>query len=321
MAIENGNGRTAVVALGGNAISNPDQRETIHTQFAQTRKSLGGIIELLQADYKVVVSHGNGPQIGYELLRVEAARGQAPEQPLGVLVAATEGWMGYMIEQSLINRLHDEKMDNGVVALVSQVVVDKDDPTLKDPSKFVGPTYPEYEAYRLARERGWTVKQDKGRGGYRRVVGSPIPQKVINAKAVRELLDSGYVVVAAGGGGVPAYVMENGHLEGVDAVIDKDRASAVLANQIGATDLLILTAVEKVALNFGRSDQVDLERMTVAEAKEYHAIGHFQAGSMGPKVAAAWEFLERGGERAIITDLEHVSSALAGKAGTTIVKE
>jgi carbamate kinase len=310
----------AVVALGGNAISNPDQRDTIANQFAQTRRSLTGIIELLRAGYRVVVTHGNGPQVGDALIRVEMARGFAPELPLGVLVAGTEGWMGYMIEQSLQNRLRDEELQAPVVSLVSQVVVDKDDPSLADPSKFVGPTYPEYEAYRLATERDWEVKHDKGRGGWRRVVGSPQPKSMVNAPAVKQLLESGYVVIAAGGGGVPAYVMENGHLEGVDAVIDKDRASAVLATEIGARELLILTAVEKVALNFGRADQQDLDRLSIEQAREYHEIGHFQAGSMGPKVMAAIQFVEAGGDRAIITDLDHVSAALKGEGGTTIVR-
>ena len=313
--------KVAVVALGGNAISNPDQREDIHTQFAKTRQSLSSIVALIRAGYEVVVTHGNGPQVGYELLRVEAARGLAPEQPLGVLVASTEGWMGYMIEQSLQNRLHDEKISTPVISVITQVLVDRDDPSLANPSKFVGPTYPEYEAYRLAQDRGWTVKKDSGREGFRRVVGSPQPKKVINAEAIRYLLDSGYVVIAAGGGGVPAYYDEKEHLEGVDAVVDKDRASAVLGNDIGAEELIILTAVEKVALNYGRADEKQLDRITVAEAKHYLEIGHFPAGSMGPKIEAAIDFLENGGDRVIITDLDHVGDAVEGKSGTLIVKE
>lgn len=313
--------KIAVVALGGNAISNPDQREDIHSQFAQTRKSLGGIISLLRAGYKVVITHGNGPQVGYELIRVEAARGLAPEQPLGVLVASTEGWMGYMIEQSLQNRLLDEKIEIPVVSVVTQVLVHRDDPSLKDPSKFVGPTYPQYEAYRLAQDRGWTVKKDKGRDGFRRVVGSPHPVSVVNAEAVRRLLDEGYVVVAVGGGGVPAYVDDKGHLEGVDAVIDKDLASGVLAQEINAEELIILTAVEKVALNYGRADEQPLGRITLSQAERFHEIGHFPPGSMGPKIEAAIAFLKQGGERVIITDLDHVADALDGKAGTLIVKD
>jgi len=313
--------KIAVVALGGNAISNPDQREDIHTQFAMTRKSLGGIVTLIRAGYEVVVTHGNGPQVGYELIRVEAARGLAPEQPLGVLVASTEGWMGYMIEQSLQNRLRDEKLEKPVVSIVSQILVDRDDPSLKDPTKFVGPTYPVYEAYRLAQDRGWTVKKDKGREGMRRVVGSPMPTAVVNAEAIRHLLGEGYVVIAAGGGGVPAYYDDKGHLEGVDAVVDKDRASAVLGRDIGAEELVILTAVEKVSLNYGRADEQKLGKITLSQAKRFHEIGHFPPGSMGPKIEAAIDFLEWGGERVIITDLDHVGDALEGNAGTLIVKE
>lgn len=313
--------KIAVVALGGNAISNPDQREDIHSQFAQTRKSLAGIVSLIRAGYKVVVTHGNGPQVGYELIRVEAARGLAPEQPLGVLVASTEGWMGYMIEQSLQNRLLDEKVEIPVVSIVTQVLVDRDDPSLKDPSKFVGPTYPQYEAYRLSQERGWTVKKDKGRDGFRRVVGSPMPTKVVNADAVRQLLHDGYVVIAVGGGGVPAYVDDKGHYEGVDAVIDKDLASGVLAQEIEAEELIILTAVEKVSLNYGRADEQPLGKITLSQAERFHEIGHFPPGSMGPKIDAAIRFLKGGGKRVIITDLDHVSEAIDGKAGTLIVNE
>jgi carbamate kinase len=311
----------AVIALGGNAISDPNSEETIYSQFAQTRKSLDGILHVLKAGYEVVISHGNGPQVGYELQRVEAARGVAPDQPLGLLVAATEGWMGYMIVQSLINRLQDEKIKKPVVSLISQVLVDPDDPSLLDPTKFVGGTMTEEEAKKQAEEFGWTVKEDAGRNGWRRVVGSPIPLKVVNAMAIKFMLENGFVVVSAGGGGIPAYRDEKGHLEGVDAVIDKDRASAVLGNQIKAKDLIIATAVEKVSLNFGKDNQIDLGRVTVSEAKEYGKQGHFAAGSMGPKVEAAISFVEGGGNRVIITDLDHILPALKGEAGTTIVRD
>ncbi len=311
--------RFAVIALGGNAISSPDQPDTIANQFRHTRESLDGVIAVLRAGYDVAITHGNGPQIGNALLRQELARGRTPELPLGVLVASTEGWMGYMIEQSLINRLREENLERPVISVVSQVLVDPEDPSLADPTKFIGQVYPEYEAYRLAREFGWVVKPDKARGGFRRVVGSPLPKKVLNAGAVRSLLEQGWIVICAGGGGVPVYRMENGRLEGVDAVIDKDRSAAVLGVDIGADELIILTAVEKVALNYGRKDQVDLPRLTVAQAREYLEIGHFPPGSMGPKIEAAIDFLEGGGKRVIITDLTHVVDALEGKAGTTIL--
>ncbi len=309
-----------VVALGGNAISPPDQPDTIANQFRQTRNSLNVIVSLLRRGWRLAITHGNGPQVGAALLKEELARGKVSELPLGVLVAGTEGWMGYMIEQSLLNRLKVENIEKSVASVVTQVLVDPDDPTLKNPTKFVGQTYQEYEAYRLAELYGWTVKRDTARGGYRRVVGSPIPLEVVNKEAIRSLVEKDWIVICTGGGGIPVYIDEHGLLEGVDAVIDKDRASAILGLGIGASDLLILTEVEKVALNFGRKDQQDIDRMTIAEAKEYLDIGHFPPGSMGPKIEAAITFLEGGGDRVIITDLAHVGDALDGKAGTTVVQ-
>ncbi|MCB2210944.1 carbamate kinase [bacterium] len=309
----------AVVALGGNAISDPNVNdETIHTQFAQTRKSMGAIVSLIQAGYEIALTHGNGPQIGYELLRVEAAYGVAPDQPIGVLDASTEGWMGYMIEQSLINRLMDEKITKPVVALVTQIVVDQNDPALLDPSKFIGPTYSRRQAEDKINIDGWRMKEYKD-GRWRRVVGSPIPREIVNADTILSLLQQKHVVICAGGGGVPVYREASGHLEGVDSVIDKDRASALLGNSIGAKDLLIMTGVEKVSLNFGKPEQQDLDKLTVSEARKYMDAGHFPKGSMGPKMEAAIQFIEGGGERVIITDLDHALPALSGEAGTTLV--
>ncbi len=309
----------AVVALGGNAISDPSEKnETIHSQFQQTRRSMGAIVSMIKAGYRIALTHGNGPQIGYELLRVEAAYGVAPDQPIGVLDANTEGWMGYMIEQSLMNRLADEGIKLPVISMVTQVVVDQHDPALLNPSKFIGPTYSRRQAEDKINVDGWRMKEYKD-GRWRRVVGSPIPKEIVNADTIRLLLENDHVVICAGGGGVPAYRNENGHLEGVDSVIDKDRASALLGNRIGAKDLLIMTAVEKVSLNFGKPDQVDLKRLTVSEARQHASDGHFPAGSMGPKMEAAIEFIENGGERVIITDLEHAGAALDGKAGTILV--
>ncbi len=309
----------AVVALGGNAISDPNEpKETIHTQFQQTRRSMSAIVSLLKAGYRIALTHGNGPQIGYELIRVEAAYGKAPDQPIGVLDANTGGWMGYMIEQSLTNRLHDENMQQPVVSVITQIIVDQNDPALLDPSKFIGPTYSRRQAEDKINVDGWKMKRyNKGR--WRRVVGSPIPLEIVNADTIRMLLDHDHVVICAGGGGVPVYRDENGHLEGVDSVIDKDRASALLGNRIGAKDLLIMTGVEKVSLNFGKANQKDIDKLTVSEAHQYAEDGQFPAGSMGPKMEAAIQFIEEGGERVIITDLKHARAALDGKAGTTLV--
>lgn len=312
--------KTAVVALGGNAITKKGVPDTIANQFEHTRQSLAGIVPLIEDGYGLVITHGNGPQVGNALLRVEAARGMAPILPIGICVADTEGGMGYMIEQSLQNRLRREGIERGVVTIVTQVLVDKDDPSIKDPSKYVGQFYEYDEARKFAKERGWTVKKDSDRG-WRRVVPSPIPYKTINAEAIKILVERDYVVIAAGGGGVPAYVDENGDYEGVDAVVDKDRASALLAGEIGADLLIILTGVDKVALNFGKLDQRFLDRVTFSEMKKYAEEGHFPPGSMGPKIEAALSFLEGGGDEVIITSIEKAYDAVEGDEGTRIVPD
>ena len=307
--------KTAVIALGGNAIG-ATGKEDIHQQFANTRKALEGIFPLIVQGYKMAITHGNGPQVGNALLRVERTYPDLPALPLGVIVADTEGGMGYMIEQSLQNRLKRQGLARDVVTVVTQVIVDRDDPSILNPSKPIGPYYPESEVEAL-RARGWTIKDDAGRG-FRRFVPSPIPRSIVNKRIIKQLVEEGNIVIAAGGGGVPVYVEKDGTYEGVDAVIDKDRASAVLAHDIGAETLMILTQVDKVALNFKKPNQRDLDAMTLAEAKRYLAEGHFAAGSMGPKVEAAIQFLESGGQQVIITSLEKAAEALAGKAGTRI---
>jgi len=310
--------KTAVVALGGNAITRKGVEDTIANQFEHTRQSLAGIVPLAREGFKIAITHGNGPQAGNALLRVELARGKAPILPLGICVADTEGGMGYMIEQSLQNRLRMEGIDRDVVTIVSQVLVDKDDPSIKNPTKYIGQFYTRDEAKQFAKERGWSVKKDGDRG-WRRVVASPIPIATINAEAIRSLVQSGMIVIASGGGGVPVYIDENGNYEGVDAVIDKDRASAVLAREIGADLLIILTGVDKVALNFGKLDQKFLDKVTVAEMRGYAEKKHFPPGSMGPKIEAALGFIENGGKEVVITSIEKAYEAVKGDAGTRIV--
>lgn len=309
--------KTAVVALGGNAIG-ATGKEDIHRQFANTRTAIDGILPLLREGYNIAITHGNGPQVGNALLRVERTYPDLPALPLGVIVADTEGGIGYMIEQCLQNRLLQEKIDRDVVTIVTQVVVDRDDPSIQNPSKPIGPYYKAEEVDGL-KARGWTIKDDAGRG-FRRFVPSPIPRAVVNKATIRDLVARGTVVITAGGGGVPVYAEPDGRYEGVDAVIDKDRASAVVARDIGAGTLLILTQVEKVALNYKKPDQRDLDALTLADAKRYLAQGHFAAGSMGPKVEAAIQFLEYGGERVIITSLDKAAQAVRGEAGTRITQ-
>lgn len=312
-------GRTAVVALGGNAISTSTGNNTIDRQFAQTRKSMVGIIELIHKGYNLVITHGNGPQVGEALLRMEHALDISFPRPLGVLVADTQGGIGYMVEQSLQNGLRWRGIDKPVVTLVTQVVVHHDDPELKNPTKFIGRAYSKDVAETLAEDHNWVIREDKGRG-FRRVVGSPKPLNIANKDVIRLLLDQGYVVIAAGGGGIPVFVMENNFYEGVDAVIDKDRAAAVLAWDIGAQDLFMLTEVDKVCLNFGTPEQKELDRLSVAQAKKYLEQGHFPPGSMGPKIEAAIQFLEAGGERALISSVENVLDAVYEESGTWIHK-
>jgi carbamate kinase len=312
--------KTAVVALGGNAITQPGQEDTIANQFANTRKSLDGVVELVRDGYNLVVTHGNGPQVGNALLRIELARGKAPILPLGVLVADTEGGMGYMIEQSLQNRLKQEQIGRPVVTLITQMLVDEHDPAVTNPTKFVGQFYTEEESKIFSHTRGWHMKKDADRG-WRRVVASPKPLKAVNGEVIRRLVDSGVVVVASGGGGIPVYVDDRGLLEGMDAVIDKDLGSAVLGREIGAEVLCILTSVDKVAVNFGKPDQKELDVCRLSEIRKYREEKHFPAGSMGPKIDAAIEFLSTGGRMVTISSFANAHRALVGEAGTRIVPD
>ena len=310
--------RTVVVALGGNAISREFEEGNIFQQFANTRRSLVGVVEMVGEGYKVIITHGNGPQVGNALIRVEETRHLVPPIPLGVLVADTEGGMGYMIEQSIQNLLHRQGIPRRVITLLTQVMVDRNDPSILNPTKFVGPFIEEADVEQIRKQRGWNIKKDADRG-FRRVVPSPLPLKIVERITIRELIEQGVIVIACGGGGIPVYIEDDGTYEGVDGVIDKDRAAAVLARDVGAQELHILTAVEKVALKFGTEDQQDLDRLTLSQAKHYLKEGEFPVGSMGPKIEAAIHFLEEGGEEVIITSVEKGSEARRGKTGTRIV--
>ncbi len=309
--------KKAVIALGGNAISTTG-RDDIHVQFANTRKSLEVIVELIKQGYKLAITHGNGPQVGNALLRVEKTAQEIPALPLGVIVADTEGGMGYMIEQSLQNKLKKLGIERDVVTIVTQVIVDPDDPSIVNPTKFVGPFYNEKQAKKLSELFNWVIKEDAGRG-YRRVVPSPKPVKIVNSRIIKYLVEQGVIVIAAGGGGIPVYIEIDGTYEGIDGVIDKDLASAVLAVDINAHVLAILTSVDYVYLNFGKPDQVKLERITVTEAKKFLDQGQFPPGSMGPKIESAIKFLESGGSEVIITSLHRAKDAFFGDFGTKII--
>ena len=309
--------KTILVALGGNALSPGTGSGTITEQFAHTRQSLRVILPFVRRGDRVAITHGNGPQVGDELLRVELAAGKVPTLPLGVAVAATQGTIGYMIEQSLQNALLDEGIDREVVALITQVIVREDDAALQKPAKFIGHGYSRRQAEKLAALHGWDIAR-QAKGIWRRVVPSPTPLRIKGAASIRRLVESGSIVITAGGGGIPAYVMDNGHLEGVDAVVDKDLAAAVLGENIGASELYIITDVPEVYLHFGTDRQQALRDISVNDAQGYIEEGHFPEGSMGPKMAAALQFLKSGGRKVIITDIDSIDQALAGQAGTVI---
>ena len=309
----------AVIALGGNALSPAGERSSIHDQFRHTRESLGAIVDLALDGWNLCVVHGNGPQVGDELMRNEAARAEIAPLPLGVLVAATAGWIGYMIQQSLENALRRAGLERDVATVITQVQVAPDDPALTTPTKFIGHALPDERARRLA-DDGVAVKQD-ARGRWRRVVGSPRPLAIHELGVIARLVTSGTIVVACGGGGAPIYPDRKLGWEGVDAVIDKDLAAAVLARDLGASLLLILTDVEAVYADFGTPRQRALRTMSIAEAESLDRAGAFGEGSMAPKVRAAMDFVRRTGGRAIITELSRGREAVRGEAGTTITLE
>ncbi|MCD6142211.1 carbamate kinase [Candidatus Bipolaricaulota bacterium] len=312
--------KVTVIALGGNAILQPGQKGTFEEQMANVETTCRQLTQMvLSGKYKLVITHGNGPQVGNILLQNETAKDVAAPMPLYVCGAESQGLIGYMIQQSLHNLLQEVgKGDIPVATVVTQVVVDENDPAFQNPSKPVGPFYSEEEAKRLAAEKGYVVKEDAGRG-WRRVVPSPDPIEIFEKEAIRQLIAARSIVIASGGGGIPV-VKKDGKLAGVDAVIDKDLAGERLAVDVEAKIFLILTDVDEVKLNYKTPQERGISHMTVEEAKRYREEGHFAKGSMEPKVRAAIRFIEAGGERAIITSLGKAMEALEGKAGTTITK-
>ena len=310
--------KTAVVALGGNAISPQGEVDTIPNQFRHTRQSLVAILHLINHGYELVISHGNGPQVGNALLRTELTADRAPLLPLGICVADVGGGMGYMIQQSIQNLLRKSGIEKEVVTIITQVVADKGDPELTNPTKFIGQRYDLEWANTLAERFGWELRETS-MGEWRRVVPSPMPLSIVESESIKELVNAGKIVIAAGGGAIPVYIQDTGDLEGLDAVVDKDLASAILAHEIDATDFFILTDVDGVAINYRSPDEKWLPQMTVEEARRFLKEGHFPPGSMGPKILAAIDFLDRGGERVLITSIDRISQALEGKAGTIII--
>lgn len=309
-----------VIALGGNALQEAGKPATAQAQLEVVEKTSEYIADIVERGYEVIVAHGNGPQVGRIVIQNEVASASTPAMPFDVCGAMSQGMIGYHIQQGLSKVLRHRGINKNVVTIVTQVVVNKDDPKFKAPSKPIGPFYTEEEAKAIAAEKGYTMKEDAGRG-WRRVVASPLPVEIVELDAVKTLNDAGFVVVTVGGGGIPVVRNEAGDLEGVAAVIDKDLASEKLARDMDADALVILTAVEKVSINFKKPDQKDLDRMSAAEAKQYIKEGHFAPGSMLPKIEAALNFVEsKPGRIAIITSLDKAVDAIEGRAGTTITE-
>jgi carbamate kinase len=307
-----------VIAIGGNSLIRDEQHRSVLDQYNAVGETAHHIVPIVREGYRVVVTHGNGPQVGFILLRSDLAREVLHQVPLANCVADTQGAIGYQITQTLQNELHLNGINRDVVAVVTQVVVDDRDPGFKHPDKPIGPFMTEDAAQKHAVADGWIVGEDAGRG-WRRMVPAPAPREIVELNSIRALLDQGILVVAVGGGGIPVVRQPDGTFAGRDAVVDKDAATVVLASELGASVLIKSTSVDKVALNFGTPQQVDIDQMTVRECRRYLQEGHFAPGSMQPKIEAALAFLEQGGERVIITQPHHIEEALHGIYGTHIV--
>ncbi|MCK9477125.1 MAG: carbamate kinase [Candidatus Muirbacterium halophilum] len=310
--------KIAVIALGGNSIIKEKEKGTIQEQLINSDDTNKCLVELVKKGYNVIITHGNGPQVGNILLRNEAANQMydVPVMPLDICVADSEGGMGYMLQRSMFNILKKQGIKKNVVTVVTQVAVSKEDPAFKNPSKPVGPFYDLKRAEQLKSEKGWDIKEDPGRG-YRRVVPSPVPVEIIEIENIRELVEGGNIVIAAGGGGVPVCFNLDGTLEAVEAVIDKDLASSLMARNLNADLFMILTGVPKIAVNFRKDNEKWLDEMTVEQAEKYIAEGQFPAGSMGPKVKAAVDYVKHCGREVVITSQEELGKE---KFGTVIKK-
>jgi len=309
--------KTVVIALGGNSFIKDNDKISVADQLEVIKNSCKPIVKLVKHGFNVVITHGNGPQVGFNLLRSEAARDQIPPQPLDVAVAETQGALGYMIQQALKSEYVRQGINKDVVTVVTQVLVDADDPAFRKPEKPIGPFYSKEQAEKLMNEKGWNMVEDAGRG-YRRVVASPRPVKIVEYQAIRALVEKGYTVICCGGGGIPV-IVDSESLEGAAAVIDKDRVASLLACLLQADLLIIPTGVSKVSLNYRKPNQIDLDHISLDEAKAHLEQGHFAAGSMRPKMEAAISFLESGGRKAIITLPEMIEDAVLGNAGTHIL--
>ncbi len=312
--------RTAIIAFGGNALLRPQDNGTQEEQFTLTWKATRWLVEIIHRGYELVIVHGNGPQVGNIMIQVEEAITKIPPQSLDVAVAQTQGSMGYMLANQLRNRFHEEQLEKEIAAVLTEVVVDREDPAFENPSKPVGPYFTAYRANLLMQEHGWQMVEDAGRG-WRKVVPSPMPQEILGCHLLKRLVENGAVLVAGGGGGIPVYRDVAGYYRGVEAVIDKDYVASILAREFEADLFIMLTQVPMVAEGFGRPNQRWLRRMPLAKAREMMASHQFPPGSMGPKVQASIDFVEATGQEVLITDEDSLKQALDGKAGTFLVAD
>ncbi|MCH7476740.1 MAG: carbamate kinase [SAR324 cluster bacterium] len=312
--------RTAVVAVGGNSLIVSKDKTSLSDQFRAASTTVKHLTAMIEAGWKVVITHGSGPQVGFILRRSEIALGEVPPVPMDYAGADIQGSVGWMFQRALHNELQRRGFDVRVIALVTQVLVDRNDPAFREPTKPIGTLMDEATAKRLAEQNGWTVKADSAHG-WRRVVPSPQPQAIVELETIRLLLEAGHVVIACGGGGIPVFEDEAGNYQGIEAVVDKDLTSSLLAQSLRADLFLVSTGVERVALEFNTPRQRWVDRMTLAEVRVAIAQGQFDKGSMGPKIQAILAYLENGGTQALITDPAHIEQALAGLAGTSFIPE
>lgn len=310
--------KLAVVAFGGNALLRPEDRGTQEEQIARAKQAARWLAEIVRREYKLIVVHGNGPQVGNILVQAEEASTKIPPQSIDIAVAQTEGSIGFMLQQAIRNRLESVGLQEEVATILTEVEVDAGDPAFKRPTKPIGPFFTRYRAEALERDLGWTMREDAGRG-WRHVVPSPRPLRILNVATISHMLDTAAVVIAAGGGGIPVVRGRDSQWRGIEAVIDKDFASALLAKELKAEVFIVLTGVSKVSIDYGKPTQKALDRMTVAEAEKHLADGQFPPGSMGPKIEASIQFVRGSGHQVLITDVEHLREALDGKDGTIIV--
>ena len=306
-----------MIALGGNALSPRDEIGTIYQQFSHTRESLNAIMHFVDLGYNICLTHGNGPQVGDELLRMNLTHNEIPSLPLGLCVAETQGSIGYMIQQSLQNALKQKNINREVVTLITQTIVDSDDPSIKNPTKFIGQRFSKNEAEKMVKKFGWRIKEQNS-DEWRQVVPSPLPRYIEHGRSIQTLVDKGIIVIASGGGGIPASYDDDGNLEGLDAVVDKDLSAALLGRVIKSNELWIITDIDQVYLNFGSKNQEPLKEITSLEARKYQKEGHFQIGTMEPKIKAATYFLKHHGEKVVITSIDRVEEAINGTNGTII---